>query len=126
MKTNRKYTNLAVINTLFELYRVEDLANEVVDNINKHKKDSVELESVKKSSFIIRKMKDASVTAADIKTFITDSITEMLDDKLDEVLDYLSDNYDLAYDSFMIDDAFVDDIFDITRSGRLFYIEADM
>lgn len=121
MRVNKKYMRLTIIQTLLGLYSMKDFAKEVTSVI-----DEIELQDTKSTGFICRKKKDRDITEDQIVSGIAKTIGHMLDEKLDETLDYIAENYEFAYESSMVDDALVRDIFEISRSGRLIYIEMDL
>ena len=126
MKMNDKYVHLSVMHTLLSLYDMKDLAKSVTKAICKDHGDIVELQTMKNSGFILRRKKDGTITDKEISKIMADVIKELMDDKIDEVLDYISENYEFAYDSSAIGEEFIKEIFDISRTGRLIYIEIDI
>ena len=122
MKIVKKSIRLAMINTLFEFYTIKEFASAIAEAISK-KYGSAEVHTTKKRGFSIRCKADVEEDAI-IKTLVK-TIRSFLDDKYDEVLDYVADNYEIAYDSDMIDTDLVSDIFDISTNGRLIIIDID-
>lgn len=125
MKINDKYVHLSIMHTFLALYDMKDLAKTVVKAANKVNGETIELQNVKNSGFILRRKKDSSITDKELSKIMANVIEELMDDKVDEVLDYISENYEFAYDSSAIGEEFIKEIFDISRSGRLIYIEID-
>lgn len=125
MKMNDKYVHLSVMHTLLTLYDMKDLAKSVTKAICEDHGDVVELQTTKNSGFILRRKKDSNITDKELSKTMADVIEELMDDKIDEVLDYISENYEFAYDSSTINEDFIKEIFDISRTGRLIYIEID-
>ena len=47
-------------------------------------------------------------------------------DKEDEAVDYMSDTFDLVFDKKYISASYAQEIFEISKNGRLVYVDADI
>lgn len=124
MKMNEKNTRLAVVHTFFNVFNVHQLADAVVDELNRD--DGAELHSAKQSGFTIRCKKDTEVSKDDVRKAIADAMSSMMEESLDEILDIMADNYDIAFELDMVTTDLVKGAFDISHNGRLIIVEIDM
>ncbi|MCM1295019.1 MAG: hypothetical protein NC311_05710 [Muribaculaceae bacterium] len=126
MKVNKKLMFSALGRTLFSLYTPTEIAKTVVDVINEEKPGVVELNTSRENGFVLRCKKDASLTDEYLYKVLADVTQELCDEKVDEVTDHMSDNFDMIYDSDYASKDYAKEIFEISHTGRLLYIEADI
>ena len=125
MKMNKAHMYVAIIQSVLATSNMKHLAKEVMCRLNKSDKDCVEIQDTKTHGFSLRRKKDSEISDALIGDAIIDATNTIIDDNSDEVLDYISDNYEFTLDYDCIDESFVENIFEITRSGRIIYVEVD-
>lgn len=126
MKVNNKLMYSAIARTLFNLYDAEKLGNEVVKRLNNDKSGAVELQTCRSNGFVLRVRKDLSLTDKNLQKVLADATDGLLSDKGDEAVDYMSDTFDLTFDKKYISSGYVQEIFEISRNGRLIYVDADV
>jgi len=123
MKMNKKHMHAALMHTLVEYGSMKTLASKVVSHIADG--DGAEVQEVKSTGFTVRCKKDVDVSDSKMYKIIARGIRDIFDDHIDDVLDYMADNYDIAYDSGMVDEDFSETIFEVMKSGRLIYVVMD-
>lgn len=126
VKLNKKLMYTAVGNVLFRLYSSKEIAEAVVSVIDEEKPGAVEVNASRSDGFTLRCHKDVSLTESYLMSVLADATQELLDEKYEDVLDYISDTYDLTYDSKYVDSDYAAEIFDISKNGRLISFEADV
>ena len=125
MKVNHKQLYAAIINGFLEVYKVKDLGKSVAERLDE-KVGGIELQEAKASSFSMRCKKDADVTDTAIAGAIVHCVKALIDDRSEEIMDYIQDQYEIAYESDMVTEDFVKTLFDITRHGRIVYVDIDV
>ena len=130
MKSNKVYFYSAVMSTLMKFYNLKDIADCMIELI--HEIDpsiQFDLYKVKSDGFIMRR-KDSNQTKSNITATIYKSFykatEKLVDDSADGIQSYMSDQYDIEYDSDQIDSKFAEFIVDIDINGRLVTVSFDI
>jgi len=126
MKLNKKLAYNAVGSALFHVCGMKVLSEAVVAVINDTTPGAVEVEAVCADGFTIRRKKDYNISDNGLYSAIVEATETLFDKHDDEVIDYIADTYDFAYDPDFVTTDYAEDIFDVTRNGRLISIEADI
>lgn len=126
MKVNKKLMYNAIAGTLFEIYSSAEIAKTVVSAINEEKPNAVEMNTTRENGFILRCRKDANISDDYLYGVLADVTAELFDDKYDEATDHMSDTFDMNYDSDYASKDYAKEIFEISRNGRLIYVESDI
>lgn len=126
MKVSNKLMYSAIARTLLNLYDAEGLGNEVVKLLNNDKSGAVELQTSRANGFVLRVRKDLSLTDKNLQKVLADATSNLLSDKEDEAVDYMSDTFDLVFDKKYISASYAQEIFEISKNGRLVYVDADI
>lgn len=128
MKMNKKIMQKAVMHTVLELYKMKDFAEKVAETINgRQQGDAVELQGTKGTGFIIRRKKDVNITDSELSEAIVETVRELIDAQYDEAAGYIADTYEIDFEGTdCITGDLVKDVFEVTRSGRLIYVEVDL
>ncbi|MCM1230047.1 MAG: hypothetical protein NC489_07940 [Ruminococcus flavefaciens] len=120
MKMNKKYAHVAYIRTAIALGSMEDLA----ERISKYA--DLEISKVKTSGFVLRQTSDYKVSEETLIKSIFEGICDALEVDIEETTDYITENYDFVFNPDDIDKDRLAELFDISRDGRLIYIELDL
>ena len=130
MKSNKVYFYSAVMSALMKFYNLKDIADCMIELI--HEIDpsiQFDLYKVKSDGFIMRR-KDSNQTKSNITATIYKSFykatEKLVDDSADGIQSYMSDQYDIEYDSDQIDSKFAEFIVDIDINGRLVTVSFDI
>ena len=124
MKLNKAHMYVAIIQSILEFSSMERLANEVEDKLNKDT-FSVEIMDIKAHGFSLRRKKDTDISTTMISDAIAEATQTIIEDHYDDAMDYVADKYEFVLDTDYINESYVENVFDISKSGRIIYIEVD-
>ena len=120
MKMNRKYMHVAYVRSAIDLSTMETLAGRISGFAK------MEVDKVKSNGFVLRQSTGDPVDISAVHTAVYKGLCDVLDDDIEETTEYISENYDMVYNPDDIDSSKLAELFDISRDGRLFYIELDL
>lgn len=127
MTVNKKLMYTAISNATTNMYKMKDLAKAVAETINQDKGVTVvEVDNSCSDGFTLRCHKDRNLSNSYLCKMLSEATTILLDEKYEDVLDYISDAYDLIYDSKYVTDEYAEEAFNISKNGRLISIELDL
>lgn len=120
MTMNKKYMHIAYIRTAIKLTSMRDLAERISEN------SATEVSTVKSDGFVLRRKTDVKVSDSDLETAIHDAVYDILTSEIEDSTDHISEHYDFAFDPDAIIASKLMELFDISRDGRLIYVELDI
>ena len=124
MKQSSSQVTAAIVSALFELHKFKDIANKCASILHEEDYD-VDVDSTKKSSFILRN-RGKHISHGVVVKAMVDTIKELLYDSGEEAMDMMNDE-EVNYDESMVTSRMVEQVFDINLSnGRLIYVESDL
>lgn len=126
MKVNKKIMYSAVARTLFETNSSAEIAKATAEALSDEKSGAVEVNTARNNGFVLRCKKDATISDNVIYKALASVSKELLNASSDEVEDYMTDKFDVSYDSKYVNVDYAQEIFEISHNGRLIYIEADL
>lgn len=125
MSKNIAYRQACVLNEVTKLHTMQEIAKGLAEILDKKSDIDVSIYETSDDGFVLRKKKDGTITDNEIISGIRKTIKEMIDDT-DDFEEIISDQYDFDYDKSLITDAYLVDVINIRRSGRLIHIELDL
>lgn len=125
MSKNIAYRQACVLNEVTKLHTMQEIAKGLAEIIDKKSDIDVSIYETSDDGFVLRKKKDGTITDNEIISGIRKTIKDMIDDT-DDFEEIISDQYDFDYDKSLITDAYLADVINIRRSGRLIHIELDL
>ena len=125
MSKNIAYRQACVLNEVTKLHTMQEIAKGLAEILDKKSDIDVSIYETSDDGFVLRKKKDGTITDNEIISGIRKTIKEMIDDT-DDFEEIISDQYDFDYDKSLITDAYLADVINIRRSGRLIHIELDL
>lgn len=125
MSKNIAYRQACVLNEVTKLHNMQEIAKGLAEILDKKSDIDVSIYETSDDGFVLRKKKDGTITDNEIISGIRKTIKEMIDDT-DDFEEIISDQYDFDYDKSLITDAYLVDVINIRRSGRLIHIELDL
>ena len=126
MKPNKAYTYNAIIGTLMKFYNMSDIAKYVAEEMDHSVSTGIDVYSVRSDGFMLRKKKDITITQNEIFSYFVKSVKKLIKDSDNGVEDYMSDQYDIEYDSKSLNEDFAEYLLNISTSGRIITIEFDV
>lgn len=125
MSKNIAYRQACVLNEVTKLHTMQEIAKGLAEILDKKSDIDVSIYETSDDGFVLRKKKDGTITDNEIISGIRKTIKDMIDDT-DDFEEIISDQYDFDYDKSLITDAYLADVINIRRSGRLIHIELDL
>lgn len=125
MSKNIAYRQACVLNEVTKLHTMQEIAKGLAEILDKKSDIDVSIYETSDDGFVLRKKKDGTITDNEIISGIRKTIKEMIDGT-DDFEEIISDQYDFDYDKSLITDAYLVDVINIRRSGRLIHIELDL
>lgn len=125
MSKNIAYRQACVLNEVTKLHTMQEIAKGLAEILDKKSDIDVSIYETSDDGFVLRKKKDGTITDNEIISGIRKTIKDMIDDT-DDFEEIISDQYDFDYDKSLITDAYLTDVINIRRSGRLIHIELDL
>lgn len=129
MKKNLKYIQSTILYETMKVYTTRDLADRLLHLLNKKSDSELSVYETHSDGIVLRKKRDGNVTDNDIVDAVNKAIRWLIDKSVntdDDIVDEINGNYDFDYDEKDLTDAFISDVLQIRRSGRLIYIEIDL
>ena len=117
---NKKYAHVAYIRTAAEIGSMEGLAERTA------KYADLEVSKVKTNGFVLRKQSGNELTDEMLAKALYEAVTGILESDIEETTDYISENFDFGFNPDDISKDRLIELFDISRDGRLIYIELDL
>lgn len=125
MSKNIAYRQACVLNEVTKLHTMQEFAKGLAEILDKKSDIDVSIYETSDDGFVLRKKKDGTITDNEIISGIRKTIKDMIDDT-DDFEEIISDQYDFDYDKSLITDAYLANVINIRRSGRLIHIELDL
>ena len=125
MSKNIAYRQACVLNEVTKLHTMQEIAKGLAEILDKKSDIDVSIYETSDDGFVLRKKKDGTITDNEIISGIRKTIKDIIDDT-DDFEEIISDQYDFDYDKSLITDAYLADVINIRRSGRLIHIELDL
>lgn len=128
MKKNLNYIQTSILFEVLKHYTSRDVADIVVDIIEK-KDTSISVYESHDDAIVFRKKKDGIITDDDLIKAFAKSIKKLVNDPLPNntsLIDEINDNYEFEYDDKYVTEGYLADVLEIRRSGRLISVEIDL
>lgn len=125
MKKSVKFIQTSILSDTMKFYTLRDIALEMVDHMTS-KGDTVELYETREDCMVFRCKHSSDITDDKIIKTLTKSLIHMIEDSDNDIVDYINDQHDFEYSSGYLNAEFFEKILDITRSGRLIFVEIDL
>lgn len=124
MKNNVVYTSGAVISTVFNYFKMSDIADKIQSCMSDNGFD-VSITDTKVDGIIFRHKRDSNPTNDDVYRVLVEVFQSVMGDEDSELSDYMEDTYDMKYKPKMITVDSIRSVLEVHRTGRQVTIEFD-
>lgn len=112
--------HIAYIRTATNISSMKDLAERISEN------SATDISNIKSNGFTLRQKPDGKVTDDMLEEAIYEAVSDILTEDIEESTDYISENYDFPFNPDDIHSEHLMELFDVSRDGRLIYVELDL